>query len=103
MKILPEWVAFEWDAGNLDKNWVKHKVRNQEAEEAFFDPQAQIFEDSSHSESEKRHMLWGATGRGRKLTIIFTLRNGKIRVISARDMHRKEKKTYEKLKEDPEI
>ena len=95
MRILPEPVVFEWDLGNLDKNWGKHKVRNKEAEEVFFSDAAQIFEDAKHSGTEKRYMLWGVTGKNRMLAVVFTLRAGNVRIISARDMHRKERTIYE--------
>ena len=101
MRILPEPVIFEWDLGNLDKNWAKHKVRNQEAEEVFFSDPAQIFEDERHSGSEKRFMLWGMTSKSRKLAVIFTFRAGRVRIISARDMHKKERRAYEKFKKNP--
>ena len=103
MKILPEPVAFEWDKGNLDKNLVLHRVANQEAEEVFFDEESVIFSDDKHSVSEKRTMVWGSTRKGRKLAVIFTIRKDKVRVISARDMHRKERSYYEKIKRNPKV
>ncbi|MBI4656023.1 MAG: BrnT family toxin [Elusimicrobia bacterium] len=103
MKIIPQPIVFEWDKGNLNKNFVLHKVTNQEAEEVFFDEQVTIFSDDKRSASEKRYMIWGSTNRGRMLAVIFTIRKDNIRVISARDLHRKERKHYEKFKENSEI
>src|SRR5437660_842906 len=96
MKIFPEPVAFEWDRANTDKNLKKHGVKNQEAEEAFFNEPCLVFEDEGHSHQEKRHMLWGRSNDGRKLTIIFTIRKDRVRVISARDMSKKERRAYAK-------
>lgn len=96
IKILPKVLAFEWDKGNIDKNLKKHNVTNQEAEEVFFNKPIIFAEDEKHSMSEKRYMLWGKTNSGRRLTIFFTIRNNKIRVISARGMHKKERGEYEK-------
>ena len=96
IKVLPKVIAFEWDKGNIDKNLKKHKVTNQESEEVFFNIPIVFSEDKKHSVKEKRYMLWGKTNTSRKLTIFFTIRNNKIRIISARDMHKKERGEYEK-------
>jgi len=96
IKILPKVVAFEWDKGNIDKNLKKHDVSNQEAEEVFFNKPIVFSEDRKHSTTEKRYMLWGKTNTNRNLTIFFTIRNNRVRVISARDMHKKERGEYEK-------
>jgi len=105
VNILPEPISFEWDRGNNDKNFKKHDVTNQEAEEVFTDEPIFLFEDEKHSSSaEKRNMIWGSTKKGRKLTIIYTLRNNNIRVISVRDLNRKERREYEqKVKTDSNI
>ncbi len=96
MKILPGSIGFDWDKGNINKNIEKHNVTDQEAEEVFVNEPKLILEDEKHSTTEKRYMLWGTTCQDRRLTLIFTLRDKKIRVISARDMNRKERKVYEK-------
>jgi len=88
-------VGFQWDRGNSGKNWLKHSVSDQECEEVFFDPKKKILLDNKHSESEPRYILLGATIRTRVLVIIFTKRKSLIRVISARDINKKEKKLYE--------
>lgn len=89
--------GFDWDAGNLRKSEVKHGVSMAEAEQVFFNEPLLILEDRPHSTSEPRWHALGHTDAARRLHLTFTLRaNGKrIRVISARDMHRKERSVYE--------
>ncbi|MFP7755658.1 BrnT family toxin [Thermodesulfobacteriota bacterium B35] len=94
-KLLHECTGFEWDEGNRDKNWIKHKVSNSESEEVFFNQPLIINFDKKHSETEIRFYALGHTDLKRKLFIVFTIRNNKIRVISARDMSKKERKIYE--------
>ncbi|MBI5465544.1 BrnT family toxin [Candidatus Gottesmanbacteria bacterium] len=89
-------LGFDWDKGNIDKNWLKHKISGEEAEEIFYNEPLLIFEDLKHSEKEKRFVAYGITDQGRKLTEVFVIRKNKIRIISARDQSRKEKKIYEK-------
>lgn len=88
--------GFEWDAGNARKN-EKHDVSAAEAEQVFFNQPLLLLEDSKHSEQEPRFHALGQTHAGRRLHVTFTLRKEgtHIRVISARDMHRKEKAIYE--------
>jgi len=96
MKILPEIVFFDWDKGNINKSFKKHEVTNKEAEEIFDSKPKFIFVDIRHSLQEKRYMIWGFTKNKRFLSIIFTIRSNKIRIISARDMNKKERSNYEK-------
>jgi hypothetical protein len=93
---LPLIVGFDWDAGNARKN-EKHGASQSEAEEMFFNQSLLLLEDERHSEQEVRLHALGKTHEGRKLHITFTLRQDDtlIRVISARDMHRKERTIYE--------
>jgi uncharacterized DUF497 family protein len=95
---LPSVLSFEWDKGNEQKNWIKHKVTGEEAEEAFVYDKRLILEDTKHSEIETRFILFGKTEKGRMLFIVYTLRNENrsVRIISARDAHRKEVAFYEK-------
>jgi uncharacterized DUF497 family protein len=88
--------GFEWDKGNEQKN-VKHGVTPPEVEQVFLNEPVIITPDVSHSSSEQRYRALGMTNEERRLTVIFTLRNNDtlIRVISARDMHRKERAIYE--------
>ena len=88
--------GFNWDAGNARKN-EKHGVSTAEAEQVFFNVPLLLLEDAAHSQDEPRHHALGKTDEGRTLHITFTLRQSGqcIRVISARDMHRKERTIYE--------
>lgn len=94
MKEFPECTGFEWDAGNRDKN-LKHSVEYWECEQMFFNQPLVVLEDLKHSAAEERFAAFGQTDAGRRLTVIFTFRKRNIRVISARDMHKKERKFYE--------
>lgn len=85
MKILPEPVVFEWDKGNIGKN-LKHNVADKDSEEVFDNPKRFFFEDKRHSSTEQRYGLYGITDKGRKLSLVFTTRKDKIRIITARDM-----------------
>jgi uncharacterized DUF497 family protein len=87
--------GFEWDEGNRDKNRLKHNVSAEECEEIFFNEPLIILDDHKHSQEEQRYAAYGATNGGRKLMVYFTVRETKYRVISARDMHRKERQFYE--------
>lgn len=88
--------GFEWDENNRNKNWLRHKVTNDECEEVFYNEPLYIFSDHKHSVKEKRLVAYGITDQKRKLTIVFTIRKNKIRVISARDQSKKERRVYEK-------
>jgi len=88
--------GFEWDQGNLIKNKSKHQVNNFECEEVFFNQPLLILPDAKHSQSEIRLYALGKTNNYRLLFIAFTVRNNLIRIISARDMSRKERSQYEK-------
>ena len=97
MDIIPEPIQFEWDKGNIDKNFKKHGVTNEEVEDVFTDNEILVSEDTKHSTKiEKRYRALGKTGQEKKLFISFTIRDKKIRVISARPMSSKERIVYEK-------
>ncbi len=91
-------VGFEWDKGNSQKSAQKHDFHPTEAEEIFFNSPLIISDDDKHSSNEKRYLAYGITNKKRFLTVIFTLRKNEtlIRVISARDQHRKERTVYAK-------
>lgn len=93
---LAKITGFEWDRGNARKN-EKHEVSTAESEQVFFNAPLLLLADAKHSGSESRFHALGNTDEGRQLHIAFTLRKSgeKIRVISARDMHRKEREIYE--------
>ena len=86
--------GFEWENGNEQKN-VKHGVTYAEAEQVFLNEPLIIFNDQKHSDTEQRFHALGQTSEGRLMHITFTIRTNRIRVISARDMHRKERAIYE--------
>lgn len=96
MKIIPEPLSFEWDLGNIDKNFKKHNVSCQESEEVFNNQPLLIVEDTNHSKNETRLHVLGRNNNNRYLFLSITIRNQKIRIISVRDMSKKEKKEYEK-------
>ncbi len=89
--------GFDWDKANIEKNWQKHRVSPFECEEAFFNEPFCVFEDKKHSEKESRFYALGRTTGGRLLFIVFTTRDRLIRVISARNMSRKEREVYKSL------
>ena len=96
MADLSKVIGFEWDGGNARKN-EQHGVSMAEAEQLFFNSPLLVLPDESHSGTELRFHALGKTNEGRRLHITFTLRDAGqfIRVISARDMHRKERVIYE--------
>jgi uncharacterized DUF497 family protein len=89
-----ESVGFDWDAGNFVKNWESHGVGFWECEEVFFNRPLLMSRDPKHSQIEERHFALGRTGRNRRLCIVFVMRRDRIRVISARDMNRREREVY---------
>jgi uncharacterized DUF497 family protein len=95
---LAKITGFEWDDGNARKN-EKHDVSTAESEQIFFNAPLLMLADPKHSAGERRFHALGKTDQGRLLHIAFTLRHAgaKIRVISARDMHRKERVIYEQI------
>jgi uncharacterized DUF497 family protein len=86
--------GFQWDAGNAEKNWRLHQVRASECEQVFFNQPLIVAADTAHSEEEERFFVLGQSDSGRELFLVFTMREAFIRVISARDMSRRERKVY---------
>ena len=89
--------GFDWDEHNVNKNWDKHNVHFTECEEVFFNKPFLVADDEKHSAGEKSYYSLGKTNARRLLFVVFTIRKNKIRVISARDMNKKERKTYEEI------
>ncbi len=91
--------GFEWDEGNARKN-ERHGVTQAEAEQVFINDPLLLLPDKEHSHSEPRFHALGKTNEERLLHVTFTLRSGgaRIRIISARAMHRKERSIYEREK-----
>ena len=88
--------GFDWDTGNQTKNAEKHAVSCDEAEQVFLNAPVKVLPDPEHSKTESRFHAFGKSDEGRYLTIAFTIRGSRIRVISARPMKRNERRFYEK-------
>jgi len=86
--------GFDWDTGNLEKNWLSHQVTPAECEQVFFNRPLIAADDLRHSTHERRYYVLGQTDASRLLFVVFTLRGALIRVISARDMNRNERKVF---------
>jgi len=95
IKKLSGCIGFQWDDGNTDKNWIKHRVSWTECEELFFNDPLLVALDVEHSGIEPRFYALGQTDGGRLLFVVFTIRGELLRVISARDMSKYEKKECE--------
>jgi uncharacterized DUF497 family protein len=103
MDVLEKLLActgFDWDEGNLLKNWEKHGVSVAECEQVFFNRPLLARPDERHSSAEVRFYLLGRADSGRQLFVVFTIREDRIRVISARDMCRQERRSYERYGEE---
>lgn len=99
-KKLQECTGFQWDKQNIQKNWEKHKVSPAESEQAFFNKPLIVAKDVKHSQEEERFYALGKTDQDRRLFIAFTIRKKLIRVISSRNMNKKERKNYEKREKE---
>lgn len=86
--------GFDWTGGNAEKNWKRHGVAPTEAEQVFFNTPLVWGSDPMHSGTERRFYALGQTDNSRALFIAFTLRGRQLRVVSARDMSRKERRAY---------
>ncbi len=97
--------GFEWDDGNIDKNRLLHNVSNAEAEQIFFNEPLVAGVDEAHtSDVEHRYRALGRTDADRRFFAVFTLRKASVRIISIRDMSKKERKIYdEEAKRSPQI
>ncbi|MBI1883462.1 MAG: BrnT family toxin [Chlamydiae bacterium] len=91
MDVFSKPIRFEWDSGNREKNFLKHSVTCEECEEVFFDPHKRILKEILYAGKEKRFLLMGRSKALRSLFIVFTVRGRRIRIISARDLNRKER------------
>jgi len=94
MKSFPPSKSFEWDEGNINKNWDKHRAHYLECEEIFFNEPIMTKVEKREVSQEERVSALGVTNEGRFLFVVFTMRRGRIRVVSARDMNKKERKIY---------
>lgn len=104
MDLFSNLEGFDWDEGNLTKNWERHRVTFLECEQIFFHRPLVVVEDAPHSEAEARFYALGKTDAERLLFAVFTIRKRRIRVITARDMSKKERSKYhEEVKTITEI
>ena len=96
--------GFDWDKGNLDKNWEKHGVSNAECDDVIFNAPLVVRPDPAHSGDEAYYYALGMTDEGRLLFLSFTLRNDKIRVVSSRDVTAREMEVYcDRLKKNAKV
>ena len=86
--------GFDWDECNTEKIWLKHQVSRVECEHVFFNQPFVAGEDIEHSQEEARFYVLGETDTDRALFLVFTIRDELIRVITARDMSRRERRIY---------
>jgi uncharacterized DUF497 family protein len=101
-------IEFDWDEGNAEKNWLRHRVSRTEAEQVFFNQPLVVAEDELHSLGEVRFYALGRCDAGRLLFVAYTVRSDTLRIISVRDMTKRERKEYEhvrtqELEGDPEV
>ena len=94
--------GFDWDEGNRDKSADRHAVTAGEAEQPFFRQPLLVVYDRAHSQNEERFYALGQSASGRRLFLVFTIRGDRIRIISARDMNRRERGIYEKAQQATE-
>jgi uncharacterized DUF497 family protein len=94
--------GFDWDEGNANKNWEKHGVTDSECEEIFFNRPLVVRYDPEHSAAERRWHALGTTDRGRRLLMVFTMRGQLVRVISGREMTRRERRFYASYEKNEE-
>ena len=95
MEELFRCTGFDWDEANAPKIWNKHEVSPMECEQVFFNHTLVAGHDDKHSGSESRYYVLGQSDAGRRMFVVVTIREDRLRVISARDMSRKERKAYE--------
>ena len=88
--------GFLWDEGNATKSWARHQVTQAEVEEVFFNRPVFLM-GAKAGASERRYNVLGRTNGDRLLSVIFTVRRGLVRPISARPMSRKERSAYAKV------
>ena len=88
-------LQFEWNPKKAKTNLAKHGIPFEEAITVFADPLARIFDDPEHSESERREVIIGHSVQQRLILVSFIGINEKVRLLSAREATRRERKDYE--------
>ena len=97
LRILEEFShcrGFDWDEWNAEKIWSKHQVSHTECEQVLFNQPLVVGEDAEHSQDERRYYVLGQTDKERGIFLVFAIREDLIRVITARDMSRKERRIF---------
>jgi uncharacterized DUF497 family protein len=101
---LDDCESFDWNKGNSEKIWLRHQVMRNECEDVFFHPRVIVDVPLAESLLETRYQVLGITNAGRRLFLVVTIRKNKIRVISARDMNKKERQLYaQAIKTHPQV
>jgi uncharacterized protein len=98
--LLTSLTGFDWDDGNSTKNWERHQVTQAETEEVFFNRPV-LVASAKPGDREIRYNVLGRTNGDRLLSVVFTVRRGLARPISARSMSRKERNAYAEI--SPEV
>jgi uncharacterized DUF497 family protein len=98
--VLAQTEGFDWNSGNAPKILERHEVTPGEAEQVFFNRPPVALPDTKHSQQEERIYALGQTDGGLHLFVVFTVRKKLIRVISARDMSRRERREYRRVEEE---
>ena len=88
-------MEFEWDARKAARNLATHGVSFQEAATVFGDRLAITYFDPDHSDAEDRFLTFGHTSAGQLIVVSHADREERTRIISARPVTRRERKTYE--------
>ncbi len=88
-------LQFEWDPSKNDSNVEKHEVTFKEAATVFGDPLSYTFDDPDNSDDEMRFLTFGLASTGKLLVVAHTERGAKVRIISARELTKRERKLYE--------
>lgn len=88
-------MKFEWDELKARANLRKHAVSFREARTVFLDGLAAIHADPDSSREERREIIVGHSAAGRLLVVSFTERGDRLRLISAREATRHERRDYE--------
>ncbi len=87
-------MRFAWDPRKAKRNIAKHGVSFDDAKAVFDDDFFLVFADPDHSTQEARFIIMGQSKQGRLLVVAYTERSDTIRIISAREATRQERRTY---------
>ena len=92
-ELVEALASFEWDAGNSEKSWKRHRVTQAECEQIFANLPL-LLSVAIKASGERRYFALGRTDSLRELAVVFAVRGKRVRVISARPMSRRERKEY---------